>query len=686
LAQRKYEVDFIESPSVSKSEMEPILTQIFGKANPTLIEIYCFAIFLEEAYLHENDHPLINLLNLQFDHVSEKASVDLEGINVMHILVNPQEVNVSKQAQPESSESKDARSQIRCGFSYSEFRVQTTSDPLRDDFAPSGSFKNMNVKEVLEEKWISVCHTCNLPYMNLTQPLGFCLKRNISDKRIFVYIYLSLVTKNINQRKLFSNEKKLSHKERDGIVYNMTTGNEVREKKTVYATPIMIHPYKIDKLNGQLQASPDNLELSSPLANTRPEIIDSSAKEKFANGNVVAKLLPSDFMENLILNVTGSEQLQDVFNGLPNTLQQKQQIGSMVYAVLLYVNFGCYMNQKYDNFKSGKCYDALFNDLNDRISFFLGYRIPSIHKSQSNFLFVCRLMFRFIAKDLGIMIPEGNGRNYSACLSFARCRDANVFINSRIPRERALPFPNLEYISPEITCEYVIQQHIESITEPVLPYDENVQKQFLALSVRSYNNSQSGEHNFCHHFAYKFFFNKVMSSMKEENKPLETRDKWPEDFKEKLARYLEGKENNFENLVMSEWLKSKKLPLLDELKNATEIMNIVVQDYRSVTAVDTGKTIQECVIQHIGKSFVENPVGTLYLTNIVKVMSVYLCGLSCDNGDLLFSLGNLVKSNGVIGFENSPKEDEFTLKLFSPWIDDLDKQRDFSSKYMVSQS
>jgi hypothetical protein len=65
---------------------------MFGLPEPKLTMIIGFAFFLETAYKHESEHPLINILNIKIDENQKNVSFDSEGINIMYTLLNPQEV------------------------------------------------------------------------------------------------------------------------------------------------------------------------------------------------------------------------------------------------------------------------------------------------------------------------------------------------------------------------------------------------------------------------------------------------------------------------------------------------------------------------------------------------------------------------------------------------------------------
>jgi hypothetical protein len=286
------------------------------------------------------------------------------------------------------------------------------------------------------------------------------------------------------------------------------------------------------------------------------------------------------------------------------------------------------------------------------------------------------------------MIPEGNGRNYSACLALSRCRFANTFINQPFSADSVLPDPNFRYISPEIPCDYVLISYKEK-NPTSFPYDENVKLQFKSLSKRSYENSQASQKISCHQYADQYFSEYVLDS--ELNVHYELLDRWPLDFKLKLEQINDGVDfvpehekfpRNYEDLVHYAWLFEKKNHFFKDISKRDEIMKFVIPEYKQVLSKmkekkgmitkDTATAVQE----NLSSEKIENPVSELFTKmNMVICMSILLCGTSfCsskEDNDLIKSLSILVSTNGIVATDHLFGKEDFTTSLRLQWQDDV---------------
>jgi hypothetical protein len=687
-----------------------MVMKLFGKTNPTVGDVVDIAFFLEKAYLHENEHPLIQLLEFEFQDDKKPVLASSEGLNIMYILLNPQQIPPLEGSESdETSSTNEDDEMVVEQFLWNTVPLKMTRDPATIRLTTEGNIGSFpKLKETLKTNWISLNHFCNLPLMNFSQPLGFILRYNTEKQTVHVYIYISLLT-NINQRRIDSLNEKLSHEK--GILNYMSHSDIPISAPSVDSTNIMIHPYSIVEAKDKSKLD-SHLILSSPLSDNIPSLMSKEGKWKdyFARGKYVASLLGPDEISNLICDISGQSEIQEIFENLPDD-DEVTNMGDYLYGVLLYLNLCNYMNKKYNGFRSLTSYSSLFRDLNNVI-----YKktdetisIPKHHITESNVVFISRLMFRYICPSLGIMILEGNGRNYSSCLAHCRCPDMNTFLNGPFDKKDALEDWNFQFISRQIPCDYVVHKFDYSRTSET-PY-KSLQKMYMDVSKRSYEDSQSSQQLSCREYADQFFMqfmdNPVEKSL---HIPIEVRRKWSADFKTESNKFTEkedksvqdvslsispitGKrskkrkssdlneqqatEKDWSSFAMNSWLLSKKAPFFKDFVSKKGLLQYVKPEYkgwfnnwRASSRTSAVSNEDDEFGDFLCKEMVENPTSLIFSNmNIIRMMSLYLCGLTCSDGngdgELMTLLRKLVKTNGVYSRNEPPGN--FTTTMKCPW-------------------
>lgn len=715
----------------TESELNDCLFALFGKDqdSPNKVsvgDIFGMAIFLDYAYYHDNDYPIINLLSPVIDLDNLTVEVDSEGINIMNILLNPQKIEIAEvDMQLTNKGGWTITSGEKIDFLLNSLQFKSSENPSAESLPIIGNIGSIRsqLKKILVDKWSAVSYTCNLPVMWLSQPLGYCLKRKISDKRVYVYIYLTLTT-NVNQRRIVSTNEKLSWK-KPGIVASMTNDEMESNTKTVDGSPIVIHPFFV-LTNGSLSAINKSLDLRSPLANSIPSTIPNRKglkTEHFSSAAYHAGVISVSKMKKCMKLFLNENELSTVFEDVPK--KNNLEIYDFLGGVVLFINFYQMLNKKFNNFQSRDDFIKLYFHMVPQVdaeveSAAFGFKFPSNYQIRyGNVVFIARLMFRILIKDIAIMILEGNGRNYSACLAYTQCRDMNMFLNKPISKDLALNDPNYEFIARPIQCDYIL--HPRSLTMKKCPTYEyaDVKEIYTKISAISFTNSQSSKNLSCFEFADTYFLSHVKVSLEEEKEmyfPLETMEKWPLEFKSKNRNFqldarekervkaeaklaasgkkrkrvlIETEDENESDWVMfitTYWMKEKKKLFFEKLLEKEFIIKQIKGDYNDYNSKrSTEKFSDEDFVEHLYKSDRHNPRSDLFeKANIVRCMSTLLSGIICfskDNGeegqgnqqDSIDTIGTLVKTNGIITTEFDHRL--FSTSMTCSWLkkDDIER-------------
>jgi hypothetical protein len=268
----------------------------------------------------------------------------------------------------------------------------------------------------------------------------------------------------------------------------------------------------------------------------------------------------------------------------------------------------------------------------------------------------------------------------------------NAFIQRSYPKEDALCLPNFDYISRKIPCDYVVHEHNQN-TVITHPYAK-VKTQYLALSERSYNDSHASQSLTCHEFADHFFFRYVdVVTDADFNVPFETRPLWPDEFKSKNDRFLhenseggiddqmpptrsssEGKTQDWLEFIMNQWLYSKKEFFFSEVAKKADIMRHILPEYKLWLSTwqkdNVGNSVnskEADFATYCSSIYTENQTTDVFNTNILRTMSIFLCGMSCESpsGELMNALKQVLKTNGE--FKKEYPTDIFNTQLHSAW-------------------
>jgi hypothetical protein len=707
-------VKFTTSPSLDDShKIKKVCVTLFGTYKVTLTMLYSMAIFLEEAYLHDDAHPIFGILRIQQQLGTIKANS--EAINVMRILLMPQKSSDTNLDIPDIHLETD---KPKYPFIYKSLRFKVGDDPS-NNFAINGyiSEEKLGLKSILKNKWIGLNHTCNLPFMYFSQPIGFTLMQSVPSNKVFVYIYLSLLP-NINSRRLTSDNERLNHQDDvKGIVSNMSSNEISKDATRIDSNRIILHPIYIKEKTDVLN-NPKDLDITSPLADNAPATMPSglpASNDRFANGKFVASHIPPDVMIECMIRLLGIVELEDVFTNIPSEMDI-HQMGSLSYSLVLYINLYEALNKRYSNFMAFNCYVQFFDDMNEIIvknRSDVPTTLTRKHLEGCNVYHICRLMFRFLCGNIGIMIPEGNGRNYSACLAYTRCTSSNInmYLNDSIDKKKALGEPNLDYISPHIICDYIIHKHDDNIIYP-FPYEKN-RLMYFKLSRSSYNDSKASQSMSCRDFAERFFSVYVDQSNSDNPNqdylPYEIRQVWPFKFKQESERFLdesilpkkksgkiysETKENiesrGWAMFALNKWLSERKRVFFEQLCKNDDIMQHVKTEFKQWNRewndqARSGKNIdgfskEEAFLNHLCTIYEENVSSDFFQRmNIIRMMSLYLSGLICsaknDCGELFLCLRSMLRTNGAVPSNANNNDDiiaenEYTITLHCAWVEE----------------
>jgi hypothetical protein len=426
------------------------------------------------------------------------------------------------------------------------------------------------------------------------------------------------------------------------------------------------------------------LYLRSPLIDNIVGV--KSGNTNFANEKYVASLLHPDVITSLILKISDKTDLSEVFYNLPEP-RDIQKMGNLMYSTLLFINLYEYMNSTFDEFSSTEAYIKLFHFLNKALDGEKIPMIPTFHLYKSNMAYICRLMFRALDPSLGIMIPEGNGRNYSACSALARCRIMNVFINKPFEESKSLDFPNLLFIKNHISCDYVVHKH-KSSSQSSTPYGSAIRIGYFQLSIKSYNNSNASQKIHCHNFAETFFRQKIDPSLVNnvDLTPLEIREFWPMSFKEDCRRFLINKtkertRENWMDLAKYSWLSMKKKEIFVELCAKKDLMDVIqIANQKLLPKLknnpnDDSYDEMQAVAENLLVSMTDN-IKTNFFDpmNIPRCLSLLLSGLACYKKDmehsveLMKELRTFIFTNGVSSNSDIVLTNDWTRKLQCAWL------------------
>jgi ribosomal protein S14 len=403
------------------------------------------------------------------------------------------------------------------------------------------------------------------------------------------------------------------------------------------------------------------------------------------------------------------------------------------------MNFVRFVDYSFNHFDDMKDYWDLFHFLRSALAK-QRYRskdflFPTSYITKNNVIHICRILFRSMCGNLGIMIPEGNGRNYATALALTRCRDIDVFLNKPIPRDKALSTPNLSYIRPQIECKYMMHPHDkEGVSSDKHPYKGDVKAGYISASQKSYANAQSSTRLSCSELAVSFFNNKVANNALNKSCnlqiPIELSNEWPNDIKQQVKKYFfdlevkmekakeeanktkntkkaakkekdrneDDKTERFVAFLMRIWLLKKKKAVFVSICNCAEILAIIKSDHSHLmkgwVAERTQQKISEKnhLVMYFSQNYVENISHDLFgKMNMVHTLGTLLGGLSIigntgekqEDWKLMNALRYLIVTNGKMytQIDDDLYTDELVPVHFKRPSTDL-----ITSNYQVSES
>lgn len=698
-----------------RNALNEVMMKLFGRTAAVAADLFGMAMFLEKSYLHDSLHPLLDLV---FKHVklikngevNFEVEVNCVGIATMLTLLCPQEVTgvaldaksneyLSKIGKTEEEEQgSDDEKKL---FIFKQVSFKATSDPKQPFKKERNFLGDYQVDELYPfctNHWISIENRCILPWLYLCQPCGFVLKGNVDEDNVLVYIYTSLTT-NTNQRRLTDTEDRLYQTIR---TLSSPTDQTTDVGATVDGTMLMVHPFEIKEVHERKKG---HLNLFSPLSSCLPD--SELGYPSFCGSKYTAGLLP--FEKKLLellqyacgVNVgTGLDSVFDDSSLPPNMLKVKCP---MLYGMLLYINVCDKVCSTYNCFSSRNDFVKLLCRLVTRIQEHGAFTFPTRHHVlSSNVAHISRLVFRYCFPDMGMMIIDGNCRNYSACCAYSRCRNWNRYLAEpmSIDSEDYLGEPNYEAISRLIACDFIMPPCNDIMLKSSTPYN-NMEKGFQHASQVNYALCNSGRKLTCQQIAHSLFTTYVLDVVKEERHttyfPIEIRSSWTADFKQ--ASYnLQKKElelikqkddleqNNWLNFASEYWLRSK----IDNFYNHIMQTNPEFLGKFLIKLIQCQQNKRnpslQVMIKYLGdndkllnRNFLNGgPFGTL-ITSMVQYLFLLVCESKAmsdvSGGELIETLSYMVGNNGC-GHNNRKSCPGTTMELRNGWIDydDMAKQ------------
>jgi hypothetical protein len=530
-------VKFRPSPSLSDvREIETISSQVFGSNEPSLETVLGIADLVESAYLHEYTSPIIQLFMFIPQHDFINASA--EGLNVLNILLRPQEIEGSNSPNFSDKEPESENVEFQLSVSIGNLKIWTSDDPSKLKFALVGNLKTLKNESTISNSYAMMNDFIVLPMMYFCQPLGFLLEEDANGK-VYVYIFLTLLT-DVNQRKLGVDSGRITKK--SGILGTMLQQGQVSEFN-VDSVPVIVHPFIVDdnegKNNSKLQSG-----LVSPLGTLQPQQKREGLGFEFGEEIFTAGCLLPGTLKQMICDLVGSRDQQSTVQMSSSDIPhiQKNIYNAYIQSAAILTTF---LSQLYKRFGS-------FQSLDDFVNFghFLrnNWMLKTGNRHSVNFtpvmnvnvMHTCRLFFRAIVPRLALMIPEGNGRNYCTHLAFSRCEDIDFYLNKPLPKELALPLPNFWYIGQQIMCKYLIPINSGRISR--YPYTQEIREKFRAVSLKAATDTHSSAQISCSDFAIDYFHHSMLEEMTTNSLglPYETRKVWPQEVRHRVFGFLQG--------------------------------------------------------------------------------------------------------------------------------------------------
>jgi hypothetical protein len=162
-------------------ELSALLQSIFGdRRRVNIHDILGMASLLDQGYIHEHECPVLSLLSPKVDIDKRIVQVNCEGLNVINILLSPQEVDkLEVSVELINSMKCDTTTPKKIDFLFNSLQLKTSTSPSTDPLKLVGTIGSNSrfLKDILKDSWSAVSYSCNLPMMWLMQPMGFCLRK-----------------------------------------------------------------------------------------------------------------------------------------------------------------------------------------------------------------------------------------------------------------------------------------------------------------------------------------------------------------------------------------------------------------------------------------------------------------------------------------------------------------------------
>lgn len=701
---------------ILEKEASTIVASLFGEVTKEggirLGHVAHLIEFVESAYVVVDwMEKVFEAFRFRFVRAEKLAIISVDGLNILNILVHPQAVRamddetwnnilatrkeVDKKKIPFLYGNLKVKT-VEFGSSGAQYSTVTKFDKLRRKTEDFASF--------VKENWFSIQDSCYLPFMNFAQPLGFELIKK-KNEALCVYIHLTMLPP-ANQRRLSSNEEKIQMSGDGSIVANMIKENALQNcgGLTVDSSPIMVHPFnftedRLDRDHYNMEDPNDvDLFLENPLTDcltketssrTSGEHYKVNEEGKSNDVNVSdigeqrrrysCRALPPALLLTYITTICGVSALEDIFTHLP-TEEDITEMGEQFYATILYINFKDYLYEKYNSFSSLSSYVHFALDL----LFIVKQKLPNLplaaeSMKRGNALFLGRLLFRYLAPTLGIMIPEGNGRNFSSCIVHSRRKKYNHIQHFQLAMSKQVPMPDFRYLHSSIVCEYIVKPAPRDIRLGFRSYPNTILEKFWLLSKDAYTRSQSSVPNFCIQFADTYLLNNKTLLLG--NLAYGMRSDWSKEIRANLL-YISAKRdeektkkarvlNPFSEHLLTQWLSHQKKTYFDALAGNRDILQIVLPEQRRFLATSNQKDnftdLRPVYIEMLKEKYQKNEISEIYDFNLPVTMSLMLCGLVCPtrdvfNNDSFNQLRQLVSCNGLVP-KKQHKENVYALEL-----------------------
>lgn len=627
--------------------------------------------YLSNVYLWDVKYVLFSLMKVKVNQKKQtELTINSSALKIMHILLFPQSTSSERKKSSDDWEKQNNDSIQNAFFSpnpgmllnYEDIVASSTIDP-----AQASSFlvekklrEHKDLKHFIKNNWMAFRADLSLPTLSLFQPMGATLKMD-RNGLVYVYIYITLVP-HVNTRKTVYDTRVVP------ILHSMINENPTKE---LSSSKIEFHGYRITERFHRDLIPERDFWIESPVN------LENGPTE-FANKSYVANALNFGHIKDRIERFIGCTE-----NGLFDYNQSDidtftQSCGDETLAgALILLNFMTLIETKYNRFITYEDYQNFFDDLNYQLHQAKNWSLPLTMRKKENVIHCTRCLFRRFFADVGIMLPEGQARNYGFLLAASRVELYDKCLYTNIPFDRALPEPNIAYMGTTILCKYILHADKE-LGDKFTPYPRSLVEKYKILSDAAMMQANQSARSSHQEFLLEYY---TMVYVNGQNNdlfyPYELRNTWPVDVKELIKEVLENpkerrsdkqKKDNIFELLHNHWVKKKLNHFFGKLIE-TEKSNSFMEGFEKKIIMEMQKKNieinEENKIQHLTATFWSDGTGShsgIYKLNILQAMAIFVAYAPYKNPDpktdnfASETLHKLIQCNGIKHTVNDSKK------------------------------